>query len=292
VVHARDDPPAATSDAARPRFALGSEVVLKLPGLPIFDQGREVPSGENLTFIVERSEAERLLLVSRDRKTRGWAYEDEVVPFEHATDYVGRAVLNDIRDAESFWVLGRLWFYLNDVDRALVNLNRAIRLPNSQPAFYLSRSLVHMRRSDIRRAWQDCETVLRLEPDRAQGNPVREKAQLAQKAYSHATTALGYVAALAALEEAFRLDPANPYSRGSGPVRAASSWVLTKRIRTPARILPIRSRNVALRLNASPAATSGIPGRNLTRRSMTITPLSSSTRAMRQLTRVAPGPGC
>jgi tetratricopeptide (TPR) repeat protein len=214
VVHAGDDPPAATPDAARPRFTLGSEVVLKLPGLPIFDQGREVPSGENLTFMVERSEAGRLLLVSRDQKTRGWAYEDEVVPFEHAADYVGRAVLNDVRDAESFWVLGRLWFYLNDVDRALVNLNRAIRLPNSQPAFYLSRSLVHMRRKDLRRALDDCDTVLRLEPDRAQARLVREQVELAKRDYG---------AAMAALEQAFRFDPANPYSRGSGPVRAASA---------------------------------------------------------------------
>ena len=78
--------------AARPRFALGSEVVLKLPGLPIFDQGRPISAGDNLTFMVDRSEAGRLLLVSRDQKIRGWAYEDEVVPFEQATGYFGQVV--------------------------------------------------------------------------------------------------------------------------------------------------------------------------------------------------------
>ena len=212
AVRAGDDPAAGTAVAARSRFALGSEVLLKLPGLPIFDQGRPISAGDNLTFMVERCEAGRVLLVSRDQKTRGWAFEEEVVSFEQAPEYVGQVVVNDVRDAESFWVLGRLWFYLNDDKRALADLNQAIRLPSSRPAFYLSRSLVHMRRKDLRRALNDCETLIRLEPDRAQGVFVREQAQLARR---------DYAAAMAALEQAFRLDPANPFPRGSAPVSAS-----------------------------------------------------------------------
>ena len=62
-------------------------MILKLPGLPIFDQGRPISAGDNLTFMVERCEAGRVLLVSRDQKTRGWAFEEEVVPFEQAPGF-------------------------------------------------------------------------------------------------------------------------------------------------------------------------------------------------------------
>ncbi len=168
ALHAGDDPPVSAPSASRPRFATGSEVVLKLPGLPIFDSGRLVDDGDTLTFMVERSEGSRVLLVSRDGKTRGWAYEDEVVSLDQAIEHFGRVLVNDLRDADSFWMLGRLWFYLNDPSSALVNLNYAIRLPTSQPACYLSRSLVHLRMKNVRRAVDDCETLLRLEPNRAQ----------------------------------------------------------------------------------------------------------------------------
>ena len=95
---------------------MGSEVVLKLPGLPIFDAGRVVAGRRQPDIHGRASEAGRVLLVSRDQKTRGWVYEEEVVRFEQAVDYFGRVVLNDVRDADSFWVLGRLWFYLNDLN--------------------------------------------------------------------------------------------------------------------------------------------------------------------------------
>ena len=206
AVHAGNDPPVSASGASRPRFATGSEVVLKLPGLPIFDSGRMVDDGDTLTFMVERSEGSRVLLVSRDGKTRGWAYEDEVVSLEKAIEHFGRVLVNDLRDSDSFWMLGRLWFYLNDAKSALVNLNYAIRLPGSQPACYLSRSLVHLRMKNVRRAVDDCETLLRLEPNLAQARFVREQAELAKRDYD---------SAMAALEQAFRLDPVNPFPRGS-----------------------------------------------------------------------------
>ena len=176
-------------------------------------KARAISAADHLTFMVERSEAGRLLLVSRDQKSRGWVYEDEVVPLEQATDYLSQVVVNDIRDAESFWVLGRLWFYLNDARTALVNLNRAIRLPGSRPAFYLSRSLVHMRMKNIQRRAiglpNDCETSIRLEPDRAAGRLVREQGRARQEGIMPG--------AMAALEEAFRLDPVNPFPRGPAP---------------------------------------------------------------------------
>ena len=69
-----DTPAGAKGNAALARFAPGSEVVLKVPELPLFDQGNAISGKDHLTFTVERAEAGRLLLVSRDNSIRGWAY--------------------------------------------------------------------------------------------------------------------------------------------------------------------------------------------------------------------------
>ena len=141
-----DTPAGAKSTSPLARFAPGSEVVLKVPELPLFDQGNAISGKDHLTFTVERSEAGRLLLVARDNSIRGWAYPDEVVPFEQATSYFDQVVLADKFNPDAYWVLGRLWLYQNDNDRALVNLRRAVGRFSDQARYYLSRSLVFLRK--------------------------------------------------------------------------------------------------------------------------------------------------
>jgi tetratricopeptide (TPR) repeat protein len=201
-VTAGDAPAPAKGEPAAAAFAVGSEVVLKLPELPIFDEGRMLSAEDHLTLTVEKSEGGRLVVVSRDKQTRGWVYQDEVVPLEKAKDYFDHAVLNDFRNPDVSWVLGRLYLYQNDDDRALVNLNRAVRQPPDQARFYLSRSLVLLRKRRFREALADCERVLRLDPESSKGRLVYEKAQLARQ---------NDESALAGLEQAFRLDPTNPF---------------------------------------------------------------------------------
>jgi tetratricopeptide (TPR) repeat protein len=214
VGYASDDPPASAAVVSRPKFAVGSEVVLKLPGMPLFDDGHPVDDNDNLTFTVERSEGARLLLVSRDQKTRGWAYDEELISLDQAIDHYNRVTVNDPKDPESFWMLGRLWLYKNDAPSALVNLNSAARRPGTPLGCYLTRSLVQIRMKNLRRAIDDCETVLRLDPNQAQARFVRDQADLAKR---------DYAAALAALEQAFRLDPVNPFPRGSASVSASAA---------------------------------------------------------------------
>ena len=116
-------------------------------------------------------------------------------------------MLNDRQNLDAYWVLGRLWLYQNDNDRALVDLQRAIGRFSDQARYYLSRSLVYLRKRQIQRALDDCEMVLRLDPASTQGRLVREKAELAKQDYQ---------GAMAALEQVFRLDPTNPFSPAAG----------------------------------------------------------------------------
>ena len=214
AANAGDGPAAAAGDGARGRFAPGSEVVLKVPELPIFDQGRVISGEDHLTFTVEQSDSGRLLLVSRDKAIRGWAFDDEVVSLERANDYFDQVVLYDKFNLEAYWVLGRLWFYKNDDDRAMADLNRAIGRRCFEADFYLSRSLVNLRKKHIKQALKDCDDVLRLDPESSQGRLVREKAQLANQ---------DYAGAMAALEQAFRLDPTNPYPRANVTAHGADA---------------------------------------------------------------------
>ena len=208
VATAGDAPTGAKGSSGRAGSAPGSEVVLKVPELPLFDQGNAISGEDHLTFKVERSESGRLLLVSRDNKIRGWAYTDEVVPLEEATQYFDRVVLNDRLNLDAYWVLGRLWLYQNDNHRALIHLRRAIGRFSDEAPYYLSRSLVYLRLRQIQRALDDCEMVLRLDPASTQGRLVREKAELAKQDYQ---------GAMGALEQVFRLDPTNPFSPARGP---------------------------------------------------------------------------
>jgi tetratricopeptide (TPR) repeat protein len=130
-------------------------------------------------------------------------FSDEVVPLSVAKNYYDQVVLNDLRNPEALWVLGRLCAYQNNDDRAKVYLNRAIRLAPEQARFYLSRSLVCLRRKEIKAALDDAEKVRRLDPQSAQGRLVHEAALKA---------AQDYESAIADVARAFRLDPTNPFA--------------------------------------------------------------------------------
>ena len=80
-------------------------------------------------------------MVSRDQSVRGWVFRDQIVPLEQADQYFNRVVANDPRDAEAFWIHARFLYYRNDNERALANVNRAIRLEPDQARYYVTRAL-------------------------------------------------------------------------------------------------------------------------------------------------------
>ena len=208
VANADDGTYRAKGEPASAGSSLGSEVVLKVPDLPIFDQGRPLSGEDHLTFTVEQSESGRLRLVSRDKAIRGWVYDEEVVSLEQATDYFNQVVLYDKFNLDAYWLLGRLWFYKNDHTRALIELNRSIGRLSDQADYYLSRSLVFLRQRQIKKALADCEilpaprTRFRTGPSGTGKGPARHP---------------GLCRCDSRPEQAFRFDPVNPYPRGPAP---------------------------------------------------------------------------
>jgi len=185
-------------------LAPGAEVVLKSADYALNDQGRAISGQDHLTFVIERNEEGRILVVSRDKIIRGWLHADQVVPLNQANDFFSLVVKSDSGNADAYWMRGRLWFYQHDDERALANLNLAIRLEPDQARFYLSRSLVFLRTKRLDRAIEDGEMVIHLDPHSPQGYMVRANAWLAKKEYERAS---------ADLDQALRLDPINPPAR-------------------------------------------------------------------------------
>jgi tetratricopeptide (TPR) repeat protein len=200
-----EEPKPATEGSAASGLRVGSEVVLKLSGTPLFDQNRQVSSEDNLTFFVERLDQDRIQVVSRDKGVRGWVFSDQIIPLEQADEHFDRIVANDPRDAEAFWIHARLLFYRNDGERALANVNRAIRLEPDQACFYVTRALVQLGRQQPDRAIEDCDQAIAIDPRSARPYTIRACAWLSKNDTKRA---------LADLERAVRHDSVNPSFHG------------------------------------------------------------------------------
>jgi tetratricopeptide (TPR) repeat protein len=182
--------------------AIGAEVVLKIAGTPLFDQGRQVSSRDQLTFLVDRVAQDRILIVSRDATLRGWVFRDQIVPLEQADEHFARVVANDPRDAEAFWIHARVLHYRHDSERALANVNRAIHLEPDQASYYVTRALVQLGRQQPDRAIEDCDQAIQIDPRLARPYSIRAQAWLSKNDATRAR---------ADLEMALRLDPTNPF---------------------------------------------------------------------------------
>jgi tetratricopeptide (TPR) repeat protein len=188
-------------------LAPGVEVILKSSEVPLSDAGRLISSQGHLTFVIERNEPDRLLIVSSDKTVRGWLHPDHVVPLDLAVRYLGDVIANDRRNADAYWTRGRLLYYLNQDRRALNSLNQAIKLKPDQARFYLTRSLVYFRMQMIDRAMADCDKAIQHDPKTPQAYELRAYAWLLKKDQDRAS---------ADLVQALQLNPTNP----TGPVRA------------------------------------------------------------------------
>ncbi len=199
---AAENPAAATK--ASSRLIVGTEVVLTMSETFLHDQGRPISSQDQLIFLVERIEPERIQVVSRDKRIRGWLGRDQVVPLEQAGAHFSQVVANDPRDADAVWIHARLLYYRRDADRALANLNQAIRLEPDQARFYVTRALVHLARQQADQAIEDCNQAIHIDPRSAQSYAIRAHAWLAKNDARRAR---------ADLEAALWLDPVNPGPR-------------------------------------------------------------------------------
>ncbi len=196
--------------------------MLVVSGTPLIDDGRYVSSQDHFLFVVEIVEADRLKVRSRDKTIRGWLLRDQVVPIELADARFDQMTANDPRDAEAFWNHARLLLYRNDLERALANVNQAIRRGRDLSRFYETRAVIQLARKQIGPAIDDCNQAIRIDPQSPRPYAIRASAWLARNDMAQARTDL---------ERAIRLDPVNPGYRaeGSGSLAPAQNGTATDR---------------------------------------------------------------
>ncbi|MGO9914166.1 MAG: tetratricopeptide repeat protein [Isosphaeraceae bacterium] len=192
---------AVESTAALPA---GTEVVLKSSATPLFDVGHWVPSADQLSFLVERVQDDKVKVVSRDKTIQGWLRREQVVPLDAAIDYFGQVLAWDRRNTDAYWMRARLWLYHGDADRAMANLEQAIRREPDQARFYLTRSLVHLTKERFDQAIADCDRAIQLDPQAIKAYVIRASATLARGDSARCR---------ADLDQALRRDSINPIGR-------------------------------------------------------------------------------
>src|SRR5216683_1325448 len=134
----------------------------------------------------------------RHRGSQGWFPKEKAILVDEAFSYFDERVRANNKDAFALAHRGRAWKEQADYEKALADLNQAIRLDPDRPAYFSNRGLVYDRLEEYDRAIGDYSEALRRDPTDAQTYSNRGRAYRAKKDYDQAVNDFN---------QAIRLDP-------------------------------------------------------------------------------------
>jgi len=198
-----------------PDIKVGARVVLSDADVSLDDDGKAVPGRDLLALRIERIKGDRALVVSADKKARGWVRTAQVVPIDEAIDHFSEQIANNLQNAHAYWMRARLVLYKREDDRALADLDEAIRLDGGRAPYYTLRSGIHLKKGQFDKLVADAGKAIELDPN--QDDAIADSSQAIklgpQRAMSYVDRAslwtenAEYAKALADFDTAFRLDP-------------------------------------------------------------------------------------
>ena len=140
-----------------------------------------------------------LFVESEGRGIGGWVRAEHVVPVEQAIQFFTRYIRSHPRDAHGYAMRAMIWSKeKHEIDRALADDNKAIRLDPTQSAVYHNRGAVFFLKRDFDKAIADYTEAIRLDPASILSYEDRGTAWLALGEYDKA---------IADLNEAISIDP-------------------------------------------------------------------------------------
>ncbi|WP_165220139.1 tetratricopeptide repeat protein [Aquisphaera insulae] len=181
-------------------IVVGSKVLLKDPDTPLRDGEKELPGKGECLFRVARLGEGMADIEADGGGARGWIGIDQIVPLESAEGFLSRRLAADPKDTEALRSRARVRIESDELDRALADLDAAIRIEPSDPRGHHLRGLVLARQKSYRPAIAAFTEAIRLDPGRAAAYRDRGIAQDARRYFPEA---------LADLNEAVRLEPEN-----------------------------------------------------------------------------------
>jgi tetratricopeptide (TPR) repeat protein len=134
----------------------------------------------------------------RHRGAQGWLPKTKAVLVDDAFAYFDERVRANNQDAFALARRGRAWKEQGKYEKALTDLNEAIRLDPERPAYFSNRGLVYDRLDEYDRAIGDYSEALRRDPTDAQTHCHRGRAYRAKKDLEQAINDFN---------QAIRLDP-------------------------------------------------------------------------------------
>lgn len=152
--------------AARPAKNHFRDAVQKSPDFALVDGTRTIrPGRAGFIYRVEQSDGNRLLLAMPSQGLYGWAPRDSVVLHNEAEAYFTNEL--ETRPPTSFAYLMRA-IISSDDDRALRDLDAALRLDPRNVAALIERSFLHATRKRMDLALEDVDRALRVDPQCAE----------------------------------------------------------------------------------------------------------------------------
>jgi tetratricopeptide (TPR) repeat protein len=188
------------NESANTGLEVGDRVALKDLSTALLDGDRSVPNRGESVFRVERIGGEHADIATDDGTVRGWVRTDQIVPVESASAFYSRKIEADPKDAQAHAARGQIWVQQKKWDRALADLDEAIKLSPQDPRLYYHRGKAYARNKQHEKALADLNAAIRLDPGCAQYYHERglvwDKKRYFDKAIDDLSTAI-------------RLDPAN-----------------------------------------------------------------------------------
>jgi tetratricopeptide (TPR) repeat protein len=142
-----------------------SEVVQKTPEFSLWDADKKItPSGAGHMFIVERTLGNRFLVSDLNEGLRGWVSAGAMVPLETAEAFFTGQLKANPKSAFAFLMRGVARYENDDLDRAVADIDLALRLdPKYVPAL-IERAYLWQWRNRLDQAVTDVTRAIELDP--------------------------------------------------------------------------------------------------------------------------------
>lgn len=195
--------PALRADEPAKVVSVGDRVVQKNRTFTLRtgEQGieRKVPL---VIWRVEKVDGARVWVRADDFGVSGWAPVDQVITAKQAMTYYTDQIRDHPNDAFPRVMRAQLWPKDNDIEKALIDCDEAIRIAPQYGAAFERRARLWLDKKQFDKAVRDCETALKLDSDSA-------------LAYIRRGCAFGdkheFDKAIADFSDAIRLEPSSDY---------------------------------------------------------------------------------
>jgi tetratricopeptide (TPR) repeat protein len=142
------------------------EVVPARPDFALWDNGKTIkPQWVDTIYTIERAEQGRLLIKEYGKHAyRGWVASRDVVSLNQAESFFSAAIQADNRKAFPYLMRGTVRIHLKQTDRALADLDAALRLDPRCTAALDARADIHAFKDHRDLAFADINRAIEIEP--------------------------------------------------------------------------------------------------------------------------------